>query len=636
MSLRVWLLNGNNKNQDYDFGFLLQSILNWGWYFVGLEVQPSKVTAWMWFIPCVRLNWNKPFVFVEMTADEVIDTTWTKKVWIEVDSATIEDWSGSADDWTWIASIQTGANYPAKNYIPLASITAWVITDERVLLWIQKSMIDLDWITTKISTTMDIHSDWDIDCVWDMTATEFYTNTGGLQAQINWINTWLNPTVTLWETIWNNKIVALLPDNKAYQMKNNMRTLTWAVAWETATKSCILPWDKIATVGRTWNTLTLYIGTIDRQAKTITYWLGVQVTTNNADWQFFICKAWVDSCCVSYGTAWQGFHAYGITAARAISIVWTVPAIGSEVSLASDWTYGATAGSSCYVAPWKVAIWVQIQSNWSTQCFANVCWIYWTTLTPWGGAWGTWWNFWTANIDMQYLADDVFAYTRYNNTNVYLQVLTVALLVPTAWAYEVVWNNVPDWWKIASDWTIIYTTWKVSWWAVHYMNRFTYFWNTLTNTFNTQLSIPDWAWLVMNWKVVWYTSGTTIVRCSDDWTKMITRNTINYWVSLAQLRMDSIQSQNYNFVALTTNPSTVYMIANESRNIVWYLPTWWNNWDSKSVIMNWGTITGLSNIIPWEMYYLKFLDWSIGLTWDIAFWKWISTTAIRVSIDFVA
>lgn len=68
---------------------------------------------------------------MELSADFVVDTTGTKKVWIEVPQAKLDDGSLNNEDGTDIATISTGASYPAGNYIPLASITGGTITDER-------------------------------------------------------------------------------------------------------------------------------------------------------------------------------------------------------------------------------------------------------------------------------------------------------------------------------------------------------------------------------------------------------------------------------------------------------------------------------------------------------------------------
>lgn len=63
-----------------------------------------------------------------------IDTTGTKKVWVEIDQAKVDVGSSNNADGTGIGYVETGASYPADSYIPLASISSGTITDEREIL----------------------------------------------------------------------------------------------------------------------------------------------------------------------------------------------------------------------------------------------------------------------------------------------------------------------------------------------------------------------------------------------------------------------------------------------------------------------------------------------------------------------
>lgn len=129
---RVALLNGENINQDYDLSKILESIIT-PWVVEWLMVTTNQVSAWFAFVPVTR--WSVTFnVMYENTTNLTIDTTLTKKVWIAINQTKVNDWSTNNIDWTWIWSIVTWASYPASNYIPLASITAWVITDERKMV----------------------------------------------------------------------------------------------------------------------------------------------------------------------------------------------------------------------------------------------------------------------------------------------------------------------------------------------------------------------------------------------------------------------------------------------------------------------------------------------------------------------
>lgn len=131
---RIGLLNWNNITYDKDnTAGLLASMTAWviEWFGTSWSWATTNVQSWKAFIECTRTNWEKVMVYFENTADVVVDFTGTKKVYIAVDQAKLDDWSNNAEDGTWVASIQTGASYPTKNFIALASITSGVIVDER-------------------------------------------------------------------------------------------------------------------------------------------------------------------------------------------------------------------------------------------------------------------------------------------------------------------------------------------------------------------------------------------------------------------------------------------------------------------------------------------------------------------------
>jgi len=143
---RVWVLNGNNITQDKDFGAMFLSIAQEG-VFEWLAVESGVVRSWIAIIECTRSNGDKIAVVFESTVDETISTTGTKKVFIEITQANIDDWSTNQEDWTGIWSIKTATSYPSWNYIPLASISSSTITDAR-------KFIDGEFITkTKEETT---------------------------------------------------------------------------------------------------------------------------------------------------------------------------------------------------------------------------------------------------------------------------------------------------------------------------------------------------------------------------------------------------------------------------------------------------------------------------------------------------
>ena len=102
------------------------------WINSELEVVSGKVKSGSAFIFYTRTNGEKGVAYFENSADVNITTTGTKKVFIKIDQTKLDDGSTNAVDGSGIASIQTDTVYPSSNYVPLASITGGVITDERV------------------------------------------------------------------------------------------------------------------------------------------------------------------------------------------------------------------------------------------------------------------------------------------------------------------------------------------------------------------------------------------------------------------------------------------------------------------------------------------------------------------------
>lgn len=134
---RVALINWKNKNQDYDLSKIFSSIVT-SWIVEWLEVQSWKITPGYAFIEVERdgVIFN---VLFENTEDFIIDTTWTKKVFIEINQNNIDDWTINSSDWTWIWEIKIASDYPLKNFITLASISSWTINDSRVFIDIKEN-----------------------------------------------------------------------------------------------------------------------------------------------------------------------------------------------------------------------------------------------------------------------------------------------------------------------------------------------------------------------------------------------------------------------------------------------------------------------------------------------------------------
>ncbi len=122
MPIYAGVLNGNNNNNDYQFQTGVSAALEQG-VISGLDVTTNSVASGSAMVQVTRglFSWLIP---VHNTSAVTIDTSGTKKVWIAIDQAKVDDNSAGSGDGTGIASIQTGASYPASgSYLKLASIT---------------------------------------------------------------------------------------------------------------------------------------------------------------------------------------------------------------------------------------------------------------------------------------------------------------------------------------------------------------------------------------------------------------------------------------------------------------------------------------------------------------------------------
>ena len=117
------LLNGTNINQDYMLSMGIEAmIVAPGAIVSGLAVTTNTVAVGKAIIRCTRTNGQVVFVAYSNTASVTIDSSGTKKVWVEVSQAKLDDGSANATDGTGIAVVNTGDSYPTGNYMPLASI----------------------------------------------------------------------------------------------------------------------------------------------------------------------------------------------------------------------------------------------------------------------------------------------------------------------------------------------------------------------------------------------------------------------------------------------------------------------------------------------------------------------------------
>lgn len=138
MTIRVGKLNGKNLNYlDHDVSSIDYATIHQG-VIEGMNVANGFVEVGRALVAVTRTNMvpnQKFFVHAEITTKEAIDTSGTKKVWLEVNKQFVNDGTLATEpNGTEIARIMTGANFPNPNetaFIPLAEINGGVITDRR-------------------------------------------------------------------------------------------------------------------------------------------------------------------------------------------------------------------------------------------------------------------------------------------------------------------------------------------------------------------------------------------------------------------------------------------------------------------------------------------------------------------------
>lgn len=148
MTQRVALLNGNNINQDFDLSKIFEAFSE-SWVVKWLEVQAWNVTPWFAFVE-VQREWKKFCILFENTENFSIDTSWNKKIFIEISENNILNWTINSEDWTWIWIIKSADYFPSKNFLALAEITNWQIRDTRVFVRIRDSVAWIENITSNL------------------------------------------------------------------------------------------------------------------------------------------------------------------------------------------------------------------------------------------------------------------------------------------------------------------------------------------------------------------------------------------------------------------------------------------------------------------------------------------------------
>lgn len=242
---RVWVLNWNNITYDKDLTAWLLASLNAGiveWFSVSWSGASAEIEPWKALIECTRTNGEKIMVFFENTANVPVDMSGTKKVYIEVDQAKLDDWATNNEDGTEIGVITTDPSaYPSLNFIKLYDVITWTATDDRVFINF-KSDVEKRWVLQLKSIVSS--KSWDYTFTWnEQQNTLFSTST-----------TWWIVTYTLDPSLFDlSKWLYEFTFEKITADANTVIIDLWS--WNT------IDWEQTYTMTAQWETVTIKIET---------------------------------------------------------------------------------------------------------------------------------------------------------------------------------------------------------------------------------------------------------------------------------------------------------------------------------------------------------------------------------------
>ena len=131
--LRTALLSGNTITLDADLSKYIETISD-QWVIEGLEVSSNSVAPGKAWVKATRSNGETIMTLVQNTEALTVDTSGTKKIWLEIKQEAIDNGLLNNEDWSGIASIKTWPTLPSQNFLLLASATGGGVKDERNLI----------------------------------------------------------------------------------------------------------------------------------------------------------------------------------------------------------------------------------------------------------------------------------------------------------------------------------------------------------------------------------------------------------------------------------------------------------------------------------------------------------------------
>lgn len=374
----VWLVNWNSNNADFQFQTAPTSFINQG-VISGLAVTLNQVAVGSALIS-VTSNGQTWLITFHNTSLVTIDTSGTKKVWIEVTQAKIDNGVSNNEDGTGIAFINTGASYPwSGSYIPLASIASGVITDDRV--FISMKAIKRKAMTANRLLYIDASGN----------EQELPYGTSGQVLTAAWVSTtpiWASPSVDIHgQTIKNAPLWAdegLVADSEAWFILK--RALLWTMFvwqyWNGSDWDITISWTVTMTADKMYKNVTLSDGCILK-----TNWFKLYISwTLTRGWTWYIdVSGWA-------GWDWQGNlnpQVDGTTWWTAWVVAYTTWTLPAPVAPAAwdwskagwPWTINWTNQTKCLIkAGWAswASSWVSYYTVGSTSYPSATAWVGWT------------------------------------------------------------------------------------------------------------------------------------------------------------------------------------------------------------------------------------------------------------------
>jgi len=250
MTQRIWCLNGNNITFDSDLTMASLATLE-PWIIEGLEVTSDWINPWKALIKAIRSGWQEILLTYENTEKITsINTTGTKKIFIEIDQNKINSGEENAEDGSGIAEIKSSSDYPETNYIPLAVISNSVITDERILIRIKENILNQSdlWEVTKMWSEFNtadklvkLESDWKLPALDGSNITNIQSSVPNSTKEQKWIVQQHSDSEAIaWEV--DNKYLSAKQLNNVFENKWLDWKLVSTTTWSNESTKKTLSW----------------------------------------------------------------------------------------------------------------------------------------------------------------------------------------------------------------------------------------------------------------------------------------------------------------------------------------------------------------------------------------------------------